>query len=119
MTSIVMNIKLDGLIAAAKGKFEVYASASEVYSVVVRPEYAFASGDSRKAVIRKIARQARNLGLRADEVSWHDPVFYVGGAKDWRRLCALLEYCNGAALQRTARNNYGRYNRPRAGNSAE
>lgn len=110
---------LRGHITALKGKFGVYTSPSAVYSVYVSPEDTFASGDSRKAVIRKIARQARNLGLRANETYWYDPVFYVGGAKDWRRLCALLEYCNGAALQRTARNNYGRYNRPRAGNSAE
>ena len=97
-------------IESLKGRFAVYTSASALYSVCIDAEYDFALGDSEKAVVRKIRRQARKLHLRADTTYLAIPTFYVVGRKDLNRLRALLEYCNGAAIERTARNNYGRHN---------
>ena len=66
----------------------------------------FASGQSAVAVTRKIRRAARQLGLRVDR--WGGPNVTVTTPQDVARLAALLEFCQGRSLARTAENNWGR-----------
>lgn len=63
----------------------------------------FASGQSAVAVTRKIRRAARQLGLRVNR--WGGPNVTVTTPQDVARLAALLEFCQGTSLARTAANN--------------
>lgn len=66
----------------------------------------FASGQSAIAITRKIRRAARQLGLRVDR--WGGPNVTVTTPQDVARLAALLEFCQGESLARTAKNNWGK-----------
>lgn len=71
--------------------------------------YKFAYMDSEKAVKRKIKRMAKKLKLR-ESVGPFVLKYDILTKKDDKRLIELLKYCNGSAMRKTARNNYGRSN---------
>ena len=66
----------------------------------------FASGQSAVAVTRKVRRAARQLGLRVNRFG--GPNLTVTTPQDVARLAALLEFCQGESLARTAKNNWGK-----------
>nr|DAT64350.1 MAG TPA: hypothetical protein [Caudoviricetes sp.] len=76
-------------------------------SAYIEIPFSFAYKDSEKAVKRKIKRMAKFLKLREDFFPMH---YECVSRKDEKRLVELLRYCNGSAMRKTARNNYGRSN---------
>ena len=68
----------------------------------------FARGNSRKAVIRRIRRAARQMHLRAYLYGYDTVMVRIASNKDARRAESLQLFLQGKSLARTARNNYAR-----------
>ena len=68
---------------------------------------AYARGNSRKAVVRRILRMARKAGLCAYQHAGA-VMIPIASNRDYRRVQSVRTFLRGKSLAKTARNNYAR-----------